>query len=585
MALADLLKIEKQATGPVREDLTPERIIDNLPKLKKLIAFWRVYPDKFVDYLCSLNPNNRFKFYFYQRMYLRAAMRYKHVYCVYPRGYSKSFLAVLCLILKCILYPGSRVFVVSGGKEQSASILSSKVSELCKLIPALENEIVWDTRSEKTARTRSTRDSVVYTFKNGSELSNVALSEKTRGQRFQAGLIEECASIDQDLLNEVILPTLVVQRTINGQVDEQEVLNQSQIFITSAGYKNTFAYEKLIQFLCESVAKPDEAIVLGGTWRIPVMEKLQPRNFIQQLKMDGTFNEASFEREFESHWAGSVDGAFFDPEKFDKYRDIQLAESEYSKKIGEGGYYVLGVDVGRIGCTTEVVVCKVSPAPSGVPRKNIVNIYSFEEEHFGHQAIQIKRLFKKYKCRVAVIDANGLGIGLVDFLVTDHQDPDTGEELGNFGVYNDDDGKYKKFQNENTIPNAMYLMKANSAINTECYAYCQSQLSSGKIHFLIDENVAKNKLASQSQSQRMTQSQRADYMRPYVMTSILRDQMMNLIEENEGVNINLKQATRTIKKDKFSALIYALYWCKLQEDSKKKRKSVDLSHMMLFTKR
>ena len=257
----------------MREEITPERIADDVPKLKKLIAYWRVYPDKFVDYLCSLNPNNRFKFYFYQRMYLRAAMRYKHVYCVYPRGYSKSFLAVLCLILKCVLYPGSRIFVVSGGKEQSASILSSKVSELCKLVPALENEIVWDTRSEKTARTRSTRDSVVYTFKNGSELSNVALSEKTRGQRFQAGLIEECASIDQDLLNEVILPTLVVQRTINGQVDDREVLNQSQIFITSAGYKNTFAYEKLIQFLCESVARPDEAIVLGGTWRIPVMEK------------------------------------------------------------------------------------------------------------------------------------------------------------------------------------------------------------------------------------------------------------------------------------------------------------------------
>lgn len=584
MALADLLKVERQISNPVREEITPERIADDVPKLKKLIAYWRVYPDKFVDYLCSLNPNNRFKFYFYQRMYLRAAMRYKHVYCVYPRGYSKSFLAVLCLFLKCVLYPGSRIFVVSGGKEQSASILSSKASELCKLIPALENEIVWDTRSEKTARTRSTRDSVVYTFKNGSELSNVALSEKTRGQRFQAGLIEECASIDQDLLNEVILPTLVVQRTINGQVDDREVLNQSQIFITSAGYKNTFAYEKLIQFLCESVARPDEAIVLGGTWRIPVMEKLQPRNFIQQLKMDGTFNEASFEREFESHWAGAVDGAFFDPDKFDRYRDIQLAENEYSKKTSEGGYYVLGVDVGRTGCTTEVVVCKVTPAQSGVPRKQIVNIFSFEEEHFGYQAIQIKRLFRQFKCRVAVIDANGLGIGLVDFLVMDQQDPDTGEDLGNLGVYNDEDGKYKKFQNENTIPSAMYLLKANAVINTELYAYCQTQLGSGKIHFLIDENVAKNKLAAQSQSQRMNQSKRADYMRPYVMTSILRDQMMNLIEENEGVNIILKQATRTIKKDKFSALIYALYWSKLQEDSKKKRKGIDINRMMLFTK-
>lgn len=584
MALQDLIGITTQVQNNVREEVTPERIKDDLPKLKKLIAYWRVYPDKFIDYLCSLNPNNQFRFYFYQRVYLRAAMRYKHVYCVYPRGYSKSFLAVLCLILKCILYPGSRIFVVSGGKEQSASILSTKVSELCKLIPSLENEIIWDTRSEKTARTRSTRDSVVYTFKNGSELSNVALSEKTRGQRFQAGLIEECASIDQELLNEVILPTLVVQRTINGQVDDNEVLNQSQIFITSAGYKNTFAYEKLIQFLCESVARPNEAIVLGGTWRIPVMEKLQPRNFIQQLKMDGTFNEASFEREFESHWAGSVEGAFFDPDKFDKYRDIQLAENEYSNRTNENGYYVLGVDVGRIGCTTEVVVCKVAPAKTGVPKKQIVNIYSFEEEHFGYQSIQIKRLFKTYKCRIAVIDANGLGIGLVDFLVTDQQDPDTGDDLGNFGVYNDDDGKYKKFQNENTIPNAMYLMKANATINTECYAYCQAQLGSGKIHFLIDENVAKSKLSEQSQFKTMNQSKRADYMRPYVMTSILRDQMMNLIEENEGVNIVLKQATRTIKKDKFSALIYALYWSKLQEDSKKKRKGINIKNLMLYTK-
>lgn len=62
--------------------------------------------------------------------------------------------------------------------------------------------------------------------------------------------------------------TLVVQRTINGKTDDNEVLNQSQIFITSAGYKNTFAYEKLLQFLCESVVRPNESIVLGGSWRI-----------------------------------------------------------------------------------------------------------------------------------------------------------------------------------------------------------------------------------------------------------------------------------------------------------------------------
>lgn len=90
---------------------------------------------------------------------------------------------------------------------ESASILSSKVQELCRLIPALGNEVVWDTRKEKGTKTSSTRDSVVYTFRNGSQLENIALTEKTRGRRFQSGLIEEAAMIeDATLLNEVVLP-------------------------------------------------------------------------------------------------------------------------------------------------------------------------------------------------------------------------------------------------------------------------------------------------------------------------------------------------------------------------------------------
>ena len=38
--------------------------------------------------------------------------------------------------------------------------------------------------------------------------------------------------------------------------------------------------------------------------------------------------------------------------------------------------------------------------------------------------------------------------------------------------------------------------------------------------------------------------------------------MLNLVESNEGVNIILKQASRGIKKDKFSAFIYGLYYIK-----------------------
>lgn len=202
MALQDLLSKTKKSQ---EQEITKEIILKDIDKYRELIAYWRVYPDKFIDYLCSLNPENVFHFYFYQRLFLRITMRHRYVYATFVRAWSKSFMSVMCLMIKAVLYPGAKLFSVAGGKEQSASILSSKVDEICRLIPALEKEIIWDTRGTR-ARTNQSKDTVIYTFKNGSVLQNIAASEKTRGARFQSGLMEECIGIDQTILKEVIVP-------------------------------------------------------------------------------------------------------------------------------------------------------------------------------------------------------------------------------------------------------------------------------------------------------------------------------------------------------------------------------------------
>ena len=72
----------------------------------------------------------------------------------------------------------------------------------------------------------------------------------------------------------------------------------------------------------------------------------------------------------------------------------------------------------------------------------------------------------------------------------------------------------------------------------------------------------------------MKPEERAEYLKPFTLTSILKEEMMNLREENEGVNIILKQAYRGIRKDKFSAFEYGLYYIK-QEEDKKKKDSID----------
>ena len=569
MALQDLLNV---SSNKKKVGISEERVEAIKPVLRDYIAYWREYPDMFIDFLQTgmdgQVPENGLRFFFYQRVFLRAAMRYRYVYMVFPRAYSKSFLSVLVLMCRCILHPRSKLFVTSGGKEQAAGIVKEKVNELCTLVPALEREL--DMRPGKT---RQSKDYCIFMFKNGSYFDNIAASEKSRGKRRHGGLVEECVGVDGTILNEVIIPTMNVSRLcMDGSTQPDETLNKSQIFVTTAGWKGTFAYDKLIQLLVRMVAEPEKAFIMGGTWRVPVMMKLLDKTFLQDLKRDGTFNEASFDREYESKWSGTVADAFFDGDVFDKHRKLQKPENEHSGRSSALSYYVLSVDVGRKGCDSVVCVFKVTPQSVGGAIKSLVNMYTFSDEHFGDQALRLKKLYYKYKARRLVIDANGLGIGLIDFMVKSQIDPDTGDTYPDFGVYNDDDAYYKKYKTNITESDAMYLIKANAPINTEAHANAQAQMNSGRVQFLIDERIAKQKLMNTKVGQNMKPEERADYLHPFTLTSILKEEMLNLREENEGVNIILRQANKGIKKDKFSSFEYGLYYIKQEEDKKRKKK-------------
>lgn len=580
MALQNLLDLSQQRK---KVGLSEERVRAVIPIGRQYVAFWREYPDLFVDYLLEMGNPQDFHFFFYQRVFLRIAMRHQYVYAVFPRAYSKSFLSMMTLMIRCILYPKCKLFVTSGGKEQAAGIMKEKVQEICNLIPAFKREIDW-TRGQ----TLEGKDYVKYVFKNGSYFDNIAARESSRGKRRHAGVIEECVGVDGKILSEVIIPTMNISRMcMDGSTHPEEQLNKSQLYITTAGYKNTYPYDKLIQFLVWQIVKPEKAMIMGGTYRVPVLMKLLDKNFVKDLKMDGTFNESSFAREYESVWSGTVEDAFFNSEVFDRNRVLKQPEYEASGRASKSSYYVLSMDVGRKHDASVVCVFKVTPQAQGSALKQLVNIYTFDDEHFEDQAIKVKKLFYKYNARRLVVDGNGPGVGFIDYLVKPQIDPDTNEIFPDFGVYGgtktDVDQEYKKYKTENCEQDALYIVMANAPINNEAHANAQSQLSSGKVKMLIDERVAKTKLLGTVKGQNMKPEERADYLKPFTLTSILKEEMMNLREENEGINIILKQANRGIRKDKFSAFEYGLYYIKQEEDSKKKKKKFNAKEWKFFT--
>ena len=145
-----------------KQGLSEERLLSQLDNLRYMISFFRKYPDLLIDYMKG--PDSTFQFYFYQRVFLRIVMRHRYVYATFPRAYSKSFLSMMALMLRCILYPGAQLFVT--------------IEQICKLIPALSNQINWNRGVSKKSK-----DDVNYVFKNGSVINILAAKESSRGQR------------------------------------------------------------------------------------------------------------------------------------------------------------------------------------------------------------------------------------------------------------------------------------------------------------------------------------------------------------------------------------------------------------------
>lgn len=85
MNLKELLQLSSDREYK-KQGLSQERLLTDIDGLRKLIAFFRQYPDIFVDFIKG--KNSTFKFLFYQRIFLRIVMRHRYVYATFPRRIS-----------------------------------------------------------------------------------------------------------------------------------------------------------------------------------------------------------------------------------------------------------------------------------------------------------------------------------------------------------------------------------------------------------------------------------------------------------------------------------------------------------------
>lgn len=201
--------------------------------------------------------------------------------------------------------------------------------------------------------------------------------------------------------------------------------------------------------------------------------------------------------------------------------------------------------------------------------------------HFQLQAIELKKLYQRYKPKEICIDGTGLGVGLMDFIVVDQLGED-GIMYPALGCVNDED--YKKYAG----PKVIYLLKASATENSLIHSNCYTQIANGSVRFLISEQEAKVKMLGTKKGQKMKPAERLIRMTPHIETTKLFEEICNLRIKNSGNNTVVEQISSKINKDRFSAFEYGLWRIKAEEDEyfrKKRHKNRSLNKFMMFTKR
>ena len=563
--------------------LTREYLDNNEELFTKYLDLWIRYPDLLLDMIQDQEDAKNFHLMPFQRISLRASMRYRYHFWTATRATSKSFTAYLSAFMRAMLLPRSTIMIASDTKGTVIKIAEAKFEEIFRHWPLLRKELATRVDDGKTGVKSSSNYYEIF-LKNGSMISVVS-KDTSRGLRATAAILEEAALIEEIPFNEVLWPQMnIARREVDGSLNPNEP-SAAQIFITTAAERTVFMYQKLIEITVNAVLRPKEYFSWGLSYEVPLHYGLLDKATLMDQRYSNTVSEDSFARESLSIWSGNSKDAWLDSRRLNKHRSILKCERQATiNENCKDAWYLISCDVARYSANTAIMVIKVLPGEQRFSKKVVYTEVINGANYITEQAPRLKKLIQLYQPREIVIDGNGPGIGLLDAMALPSFDQKTGETFPAYFAFNNDHHLPPEMRDPVDDPIAkynaiIYDIKAGATNEDEIHAAFLSAVNNGSTSFLAHERIVKDKLMATKKGKKMTPYDRRVFLLPYEMTSRLMDELNNLRLKPTGVENKYKveRISRSIEKDRFSALEYGLYRVKYYEDKeifKRKRKSI-----------
>lgn len=589
----------KTANNTVQDNISIEtqRKLEKRQRVLDNVALWAGYyrcnPHRFVKDFLHINLK---VFQMILIVIMNISSSFVMIAC---RGLGKTFICAIYCCVRCVLYPGTKICIASGTRGQATNVLEKINTEIKPRSPELAYEI-----DEK--ETNINANSAIIQFKNGSFIKVVTASDSSRGNRAHILIIDEFRLVKKDIIDTILKKFLSNPRH-PGYMDKPEYKHNKELieplqtlFLSSGYYKDHWSYQKAKDNFKYMLSDKRRDFVVGLPYQLALDEGLLTEERVIEDMTESDFNEIKWSMEMEAMFWGDSEGAFFSFDTISKNRRIQypmlpdalssLMTNNAKVRIQpkqNGEKRILSADIAMMLSTKHkndasvIFINQLIPTKAARYSNNIVYTETSEGAHTEDQALRIRKLYEEYECDYIVLDCKGVGLGVYDALARDITDPETGEIYPALSCCNNPDMAARC--TEKGADKVIWAINGSAKFNSDCAVLLREGFRSGKIRLLNTEYDGEINLKSLKGFSSLSPSDQSLYKLPYVHTTLLISELINLKHEETGglVKISEKSGKR---KDRYSSLSYNYYVaCQIEKDLQK-RSSVeyDVKNFFMF---
>ena len=553
-------------------------------KIMEIVAwkagYYRANPHRYVSEVLGLSLK------WFQQILLWCMMHYNFVMYLAARGQGKTYLTALFCCVRCILFPGTKIVVSSGTLKQANEVLLKIQDDFMKQSPIL--------RSEIDKCNIGQNDASIY-FKNGSWIKTRTSSENSRSARANCIVVDEFRMVDETVINTVLRKFLTSPRQPKYlRKPEYAHLQErnKEIYMSSAYFKSSWAYKKAQSYTINFFDDTKRYFICGLPYQVSIREGLLSREQLQDEMSEADYNELVQQMEMECLWFGDTDGSLFKFDELTARRRLRKALPPLSfcndkitiPKLTTTGKRILSIDVALMQSTKKkkndasaIFINDLIQVNDTAYQSNFVYGETFEGLKTDELGMIVMKYFYEYQCTDLVLDTNGIGLGVYDFITKDQISQENGKRYKAMTCINDKDMAERcKVRDANKV---VWSVKANANFNNEICVLLRNGIQNGKINFLIPEQDADTSLKEIYKGYyQMSPTEQAKLKMSYIQTTFAVYELIKLDHEVKNGNIKVKEVDG-MRKDRYSSIAYS-YWCACQLELKLKPKNNDTQNLV-----